>query len=226
MILGASLFFILVTVYMILYFAPTAKSGFFAPDAQRVFYLHLPSAITSYIAFSVVFVFSIIYLKTSNFKWDKVALSAAEIGIIFCSLALLSGGLWGKAEWDTYWRWEDIRLVTFLILWLIFSSYLGLRSAVEESEKRARLAAVFGIVGFVGVPLSYFSMYIWQTLHPIVISPGGGGLNAQMGMTLGISFITFILFFVYLLLFRIKTEHLVQRLEDLKDSVEELENGG
>jgi heme exporter protein C len=85
---------------------------------------------------------------------------------------------------------------------------------------------VFGIVGFVGVPLSYFSMYICQTLHPIVISPGGGGLNAQMGMTLGISFITFILFFVYLLLFRIKTEHLVQRLEDLKDSVEELENGG
>jgi heme exporter protein C len=225
-ILGLTLILMLVAIYSIFIYAPypSDDSGFAAPKAQKIFYFHLPSAITCYIAFIVVFISSILYLHSKKQKFDIAANSAAEIGIIFCSLALITGALWGKAEWNEYWRWEDIRLVTFLILWLIFIAYLGLRSAVDEDEKRARLSAVFGIVGFVGVPLSYFSMYIWRTFHPIVISPGGGGLIAEMGVALMISFITFIFMFVYLLLKRINISYLEDKVEELKDLMEGVEN--
>lgn len=216
----------MITIYMILFYAPLPKedSGFAARYAQKIFYLHLPAAIISYIAFTVVFVSSIVFLKKPDQKWDNIAHSSAEIGIIFCTIALVTGATWAKAEWQTYWRWEDIRLATFLILWFIFIAYIGLRNSIDEPEKAGRLAAVFGIVGYVGVPLSYFSMYIWQTLHPVVISPGGGGLNQQMGYALLISFITFILLFVVILMYRIKIMRIEQKVEELKELIEGVEN--
>jgi heme exporter protein C len=212
---------------MILRFAPTPshESGFAAREAQRIFYLHMPIAIISYVAFTVTFICSIIYLKTSNSRWDLLASSSAEIGVVFCTLTLITGSLWGKAEWNAYWRWEDLRLVTFLILWLIFAAYLGLRNAIEEPEKRARLSAVFGVIGFVGVPLSYFSMYIWRTFHPVVVSPGGGGLKTEMGIALGFAFITIFLIYSYLLINHMKVKLLEQRLEELKDNIEGVEHG-
>lgn len=222
LILGFAL--MVVNVYMALIHAPEASTGFAKPVAQRIFYYHLPSAIMSYLAFTVVFIASIIFLQRTSYLADVVAQSAAEIGIIFCTLALVTGALWGKAEWNAYWRWEDIRLVTFLIVWLVFAAYLGLRSSIDEPEKRGRLAAVFGIIGFVGVPLSYFSMYIWQTLHPIVISPGGGGLSPEMGQALGTSFVTFIIIFVYLLITRVNIELLELRLDSQKELIEGVEN--
>jgi heme exporter protein C len=216
--------FMMISIALMLVFVPEVRSGFAAPVVQRIFYVHLPSAIMSYVAFTVVFIASILFLKNQSYKWDILASSSAEIGLIFCTLALITGALWGKAEWDAYWRWEDIRLVTFLILWLIFSSYLGLRNAVDEPEKRGRLSSVFGIIGFIGVPMSYFSMYIWQTLHPKVISPGGGGLSAEMGFTLLISFITFILLYAYLLSLKMKISTMEQKVEEIKDMIEGSEN--
>jgi heme exporter protein C len=165
------------------------------------------------------------YLKTSSQRWDVIALSAAEITLLFCTLTLITGALWGKAEWDKYWRWEDLRLVTYLILWLILCAYLGLRSSIGEPEKRARLASVFGIVGFVSVPMSYFSMYIWRTLHPVVVSPGGGGLNEQMRFALILAFITFLLFLSYMMVKRTELEELEQGIDDIKESMEGIYNG-
>ena len=215
----------LATIYAAVLFAPPISSGFFAPDAQRIFYLHMPSAISSYIAFIVIFIASILYLKTSNQKWDIIALSSAEIALVFCTVTLITGALWGKAEWDKYWRWEDLRLVTYLILWLILCAYLGLRNSITEPEKRARLASVFGIIGFVGVPMSYFSMYIWRTLHPVVVSPGGGGLNEQMRTALIMAFITMLLLYSYILHKRIVIEELEHKIEEMKESMEGDENG-
>jgi heme exporter protein C len=214
----------MLSIALMLLFVPEVKSGFAAPVVQRIFYVHLPSAIMSYVAFTVVFTASIIFLKNQNYKWDIIAASSAQIGLVFCTLALITGALWGKAEWDAYWRWEDIRLVTFLILWLIFSSYIGLRNAVDEPEKRGRLSSVFGIIGFIGVPMSYFSMYIWQTLHPKVISPGGGGLSAEMGITLLISFFTFLILYAFILLLKVNISSMEQKVEQLKDLIEGSEN--
>lgn len=226
-----ALILMIVTIYMILIFAPIpgedpdSESVFSSPDAQRIFYLHLPSAIVSYIAFTIVFGASIVYLIKKTNKADIIAAASAEIGIIFCTITLFTGSLWGKGEWGVYWRWGDIRLVTFLVLWLIFAAYLGLRNSIEEPEARARLASVFGIVGFVGVPLSYFSMYIWQTLHPIVISPGGGGLNREMGFSLLVSFTAFIFIYISLMMNRIKIAKLEQKMEDLKAEMEGIIDG-
>ena len=148
---------------------------------QRIFYIHLPSAFVSFLAFFVVFLGSLGYLLTRRPHWDWVAASAAEIGTIFCAAVLLTGPLWAKPVWGIWWTW-DARLTTTLVLFLIFVGYLMLRQYVGEADRRARLAAVVGIVGFLDVPIVYMANRWWRTQHPAPVIAGGeaSGLDPRM----------------------------------------------
>ena len=169
-----------------------------------IFYFHVPLAWVAYIAFFVVFISSIRYLQKGGQKWDIFALSSAEIGVIFCGLVLVTGMIWAKATWGVYWIW-DPRLTTSLVLWLLYAAYLMLRSAIPEPERKARLASVFGIIAFVGVPLSYLSIHLWSTIHPEVVTSGGIKGHFIISALL-INLIAFTLLYVYLFLLRVEIE--------------------
>lgn len=224
-LLPICLIIMLLAIYASLIYAPTVKSTenytWTSPETQRIFYFHLPLAITSYLAFFIVFLSGILYLQKKNIKWDIVASSSAEVGVLFCTLAIITGTLWAKAEWGMFWDWGDMKLNTTLVLWMIFIAYLSIRNSIDEKGKRARLSAVYGIIGFVGVPLSYFSFYIWEYIHPKVVSPGGGGLKTEMRTALMISMFAFFIFYFYLLLKKIELEKLSERIEVIEEKLEE-----
>jgi len=185
--------------------------------AQRIFYFHVPSAWLAFLAFFVVFVASILFLWKKDRTWDIVALSSAEVGVLFTSLVLLTGPIWAKPTWGTWWVW-DARLTSTLVLWLIYVAYLMLRSFAGEEERGARFAAVFGIAGFVDVPIVYFSIRWWRTMHPAPVVAGGrgGGLHTEMFQTLLVALMTFTFFFLFLLIQRIRLERTRDLVEEMK----------
>ena len=191
----------LVNMYLIFMVAPTdAVLG----HVQRIFYLHVPVAIVSFIAFFVVFVASIGYLINRKPGWDGVAHAAAEVGVVFVSLALLTGIVWAKPVWGVWWTWEP-RLTTTLILWLIYVAYLMLRAYVPNRRQGALYAAGLGIVGFVDVPIVYYSVQWWRSIHPsAVVGPlaEADALEPIMQWILLFSLVVFLLLFLYLLLER------------------------
>jgi heme exporter protein C len=214
---------ILISIYVVFFVAkipidPGQAAG--DPNDFKIFYFHLPIAISAYLSFAIVFVASILYLRTKQQKWDIIALSAAEIGVIFAILTLLSGSIWGKSAWNAYWVSWDIRLNTSLVLFLIYLSYLMVRQAVEEPEKRARLSAVFGIVGFISVPVSFLSVRFYARQHPCVVPPcpsgGGGGISGDVLIFLLINFAAFFLLVASLMLQRIDNEKLKEKINELK----------
>jgi len=215
----------LLAVWMIFFYLPEMRSGSgeVLDGSFRIFYFHLPIAFTSYLAFFIVFIASIFQLKQSSRKWDIVALSAAEVGVVFALLVLVTGSIWAKATWGWYWIWEP-RLTTSLVLLLVYLAYLMLRQAVEEPEKRARLAAVFGIIGFVSVPLSFFSVRLWRSAHPLMFggsaygSTGGGLEGSSLQLTLLVNLIAFILLFAAMLVYRIRNEEMKEDIEDIHSS--------
>lgn len=191
-----------VALYAAFLFAPReATMG----DVQRIFYFHVPNAWVAFLSFGVVFVASIQWLRTKGYWWDAVAVSAAESGIVFTTIALVTGSIWAKPTWGTWWDW-DPRLTTTLILWLIYVSYMMLRSVVENPAKRASLAAVVGIVGFIDVPVVFMSIRWWRTIHPVVITGSSVDLDPSMIVTLMVCLATFTILFVHLLRLRIKLE--------------------
>ena len=198
-------------LWMALFYAPREMM---MGDAQRIFYFHVPSAWIGFFAFFVVFVASLVFLRTRQRRWDALALAAAEIGVVFTTLVLLTGPLWGKVVWGVYWVW-DARLTTTLILWLIYVGYLMLRSSAE-GERRARFAAVLGIVGFLDVPLIYLSVSWWRTMHPGYVVTEPGGLAPQMTQTLMVALASFTLLFALLLVARLRLEQVRDRLNVLR----------
>ena len=194
-ILGAVL--MLVDVYLIFMVAPTDSV---LGNVQRVFYFHVPMAIMSFLAFTVVFVAGILYLVKRNEKWDRLAHAAAEVGVVFVTLALITGIIWARPVWGVWWTWEP-RLTTTLILWLIYVSYLMIRAYAPNRAQGAVYAAVVGIVGFVDVPIVYYSVQWWRSIHPsAVVGPlsEAGALQPVMQGILLFSFVTFLVLFLYL----------------------------
>ena len=191
----------LVNVYLIFMVAPTdAVLG----NVQRVFFFHVPMAIMSFLAFGVVFVASIGYLVGRKPGWDRVAHASAEVGLVFVSLALITGVIWARPVWGVWWTWEP-RLTTTLILWLIYAGYLIIRSYAPNRERGAVYSAVVGIVGFVDVPIVYYSVQWWRSIHPsAVIGPlaDSGALEPVMQVVLLVSFMAFLALFVYLVVER------------------------
>jgi len=202
-------------LWLALFYAPReATMG----DAQRIFYFHVPSAWIGFLAFFVVFVSSILYLLKGEQRWDALALSSAEIGVVFTTLVLLTGPLWAKAAWGAYWTW-DARLTTTLILWLIYVGYLRLR-AVADSRRMSRLAAVTGIVGFLNVPIIYLSVVWWRTMHPTLLINESGGLDPKMRMTLLVALLSFSLVYAWFLLARVRLEQKRERLAAMRAAME------
>lgn len=194
--------------------------------AQKIFFFHVPLAWDAYLAFFCTFLASIAYLRTTNPRWDALAYSAAEIGTVLTSLVLISGSIWGKAVWGTWWTW-DARLTSTLVMWFIYVAYLMLRSSIGRSTVRAaRYAAVLGIVGFVDVPIVHMSVTWWRTLHPqpTVANPAGPTLPGSMLATLMLCLVTFTIFFVWLLRERMAVEYLRQEVDALSASIMESES--
>lgn len=175
---------------------------------QRIFYIHMPSAIVAFHSFFVVFVASIGYLITRRAVWDRVAVSAAEVGTVFCAAVLISGPLWAKPVWGIWWTW-DARLTTTLVLFLMFVGYLMVRRYVENADRRAVLSAVVGILGFVDVPLVYMANRWFRTQHPQPVIGGGegSGLDAQMwvGVLWALAALHALAVFLFLQRYRLET---------------------
>ncbi|OKY77202.1 MAG: ABC-type transport system involved in cytochrome c biogenesis permease component [Candidatus Methanohalarchaeum thermophilum] len=177
---------------------------------QKIFYYHVSSAWNAFLAFLIVAISSIIYLKTKENKWDIYALSSAEIGVIFSAITLITGSMWAKGSWNTWWTW-DPRLTTALVMWLIYASYLTLRKSLK-TEKKARLSAVFGIIAFTSVPITYLSIRIWPTIHPNLEF----SLMLPAKMTLILSITAFTLLYIYLFHLRTKIEKTKEKIKKLK----------
>ncbi len=164
--------------YAALFLAPTERS---MGLIQRIFYFHVPSAWTAFVAFLIVFVANIAYLLRRAARWDWLAVSAAEVGLAFCTAVLVTGPIWAKPVWGIWWTW-DARLTSTFVLWVLYASYLLLRTLVADPERRAVVSAVFGIFAFLDVPLVYMSIRLWRTQHPQPVIAGGtaSGLDPQM----------------------------------------------
>lgn len=174
---------VLATFVRALWFTPLdALQG----PAQKIFYVHVPSAFTAlYIAFPILAIASAVYLWLRDVRADRVAESAAEVGLVFMTVVLVSGPIWGKPIWGTWWTW-DARLTLTLFLFLLFLGYLTLRAAVREPVERARFSAVLGIMALVLVPFIHLSVYLFRTLHPqpILLKPSRPSLPPEMLRTL------------------------------------------
>lgn len=208
----------LVDVYLIFMVAPTDSV---LGNVQRVFYFHVPMAVMSFVAFFLVFVASIVYLIGRNDKWDRLAHAAAEVGVVFVTLALLTGIIWARPVWGVWWTWEP-RLTTTLILWLIYVAYLMIRSYAPNRRQGAIYAAVVGIVGFVDVPIVYYSVQWWRSIHPsAVVGPlaESGALPPIMQVILLFSFVTFLALFLYLLVERVALRNAEDQLRSLRFSL-------
>jgi heme exporter protein C len=202
----------LLALYTIFIYAPVEKT---MGIIQKIFYIHVPAAFLAYLGFFITFVASIIYLYRKDSKWDTVAHCAVETGVIFCTLVLITGPIWAKPIWNVWWTW-DPRLTTTLILWFTYVAYLMLRRVVKENQ-RANLAAVFGIIGFVNVPLTFFSIRLWRTIHPVIITSKGFNMIWPMKLSLIITFIAFCFLFFSMLISRVRLERLKIRIEEIND---------
>jgi len=210
---AAVLFTAMVAIY---FFVPTERTE---GAVQRIMYFHIPCAWLSFFAFFVVFLCSILFLWKKDREWDIYAHASAEIGVVFCSLVLITGPIWARPIWNAWWVW-DARLTLTLILWLIYVSYLMLRSQTEPGSMRARYAAVLGIAGFLDIPLIHFSVLWWRAFHPqpkIITSEGlGKGLDTSMMITLLISLAAFTLLYFVLMGQRVRQEKLRDEIDRIK----------
>ena len=197
-------------------FAPTeTEQGF----VQKIMYIHVPSVIVTYLAFFVTFAFGIAYLWKRLLVFDRVAKVSAEIGLIFCAMVLLSGAIWGRPTWGTYWVW-DARLTTTLLLFLIFLGYFLLRLSVQDREKEARFASVLGIIGFLDIPIVHKSVEWWRTLHQpstlFKVEEGAAkpAMPPELLYPLLASMFAMLLFYGYLMLLRWQMEENQDQLHE------------
>jgi heme exporter protein C len=168
--------------------------------AQKIFYIHVPSAfIGLYVAFGIVAVAGGLYLWLRDERLDRVAASAAEVGVVFMTVVLITGPMWGKPIWGTWWTW-DARLTLTLFLWCVFVGYLILRGAIDDPATRARYSAVLGLLGALLVPFIHLSVYLFRTLHPmpIVLKPSRPSLPPSMLTTFLMACLAFVLLFAAL----------------------------
>ena len=150
---------------------------------QKIFYLHLPSAINTFLACMVCFIGSIAYLTQRQSKWDDLAAASAKLAVQFCTVVLVTGMIWGHKAWGQWWTWSP-RLTFSLVLWLLYVVYLMIRSSVESGQRRAVIAAVYAIIAFLDVPLVYLSVRLMPDIHP-----GSVPLDPEMKLTLALCFV-------------------------------------
>jgi heme exporter protein C len=209
----------IMAIAMMFFYAPIERE---MGIVQKIFYFHVPLAWNAFLGFGIVFFASFRYLATRDPKWDARALSAAEVGVLFTTLVLITGPIWAKPVWGIWWTW-DARLTLTFVLWLIYMGYLMLRRYIEAPERRAVLAAIIGVTGFVDVPLVYFAIRWWRTQHPQPVIGGGAdsGLDPKMATTLWVSTAAYLLLFTVLYRRRLAVENLRNQLDAIRAEREE-----
>jgi heme exporter protein C len=203
-----------VTLFLVFLVAPReAVMG----DIQRIFYYHVSAAWTGYLALLVAFLASLLYLLRRERRWDRLALSSVEIGLIFVTEGIITGSIWAKAAWGVWWTWEP-RLTTSAVLWLVYASYLTLRQATEEEGRQARFAAVYGVLGFVAVPINFMAIRWWRTVHPLVLAGTGVHLATSMLAILLLCVAAFTLLYFTLLSYRLRLQRMGEQIQQLRRS--------
>ena len=174
-------------------------------NVQRIMYVHVPSVLVAYLAYTVVFVASIAYLARRVEAADRVAHASAEIGVLFNGITIATGSIWGKPTWGTWWTW-DARLTSVAILFVMYLGYLLLRGMIEDRERGARYAAVLGIVAALNVPLVHFSVLWWRTLHqpPSLLKPGAPAMSSAILTPLLVNLAAYALLYAYFLAKRVR----------------------
>lgn len=190
-------------VVMALRVPPDTATG----DLIRILYFHVPSAWLAFLAFGVVALASLVYLWRRDRRWDVIALASAEFGVIMTALTLISGSMWGYKAWGAWWVW-DARLTLTLVMFLVYVGYLMLRAYVGTDEKRARYAAVLGIVGALDIPLIHFAVEWWRGQHPtaIIVTDSGPKLAGPLFPPLMVSLLAFTLLYLFVMLVRVRLE--------------------
>ncbi|MBI2847721.1 MAG: cytochrome c biogenesis protein CcsA [Chloroflexi bacterium] len=216
-LLAASFVLMMATLYLVFLYAPIEKE---MGIVQKIFYLMVPMGWLALLSFVITFIGSILYLTKKAVKWDILGHSAAEVGIVFTTLALATGSIWAKPIWGVWWDWGTPRLTSTLVLWLIYIAYFMVRGFATEEHRGATFAAIVGIVGFFDVPLIILSTTLWRGLHPPLIIFQEGGLDPRMRLALMASIVAFTLLYVLLVNIRVSirnNETELRRLKELSD---------
>jgi heme exporter protein C len=218
---------LVISLFMVFFFAPDERT---MGNVQRIFYFHVGAAWVAAVTFLIALIAGISYLRNPTTNKDTIALASVEIGVIFTSMTIVAGSVWGRPAWGTWWIWTP-RLTSITVLWLVYMAYFMLRGAVEDEERKMRYAAVYVILAFVTVVMTYISIRLLRDIHPVVF--GGVAESAQgadeglqdiargldsakMGMTLTASVITFSLVYLAWLANRLKLQRIVNEVAELK----------
>ena len=207
-----------VATYMVFIYAPIERV---MGPVQKVFYFHVAAGWVGMLGFAAAVVAGIAYLITRKPIWDLVGLGAIEIGLTFMLINIITGSIWARPIWNTWWTW-DPRLTTATIMELVYAAYLMLRQGIDDPDRRARFGAVYAIIGFISVPLTFFSIRIYRTIHPVVIGgadptvDGSFSMTPAMGATFAVALVAFSFLFVCLLWHRIRLGQLGARVEQMK----------
>lgn len=211
---------------LVFFFTPQERT---MGEVQRIFYFHVPTAWVGFLAFLVTAIAGVAYLRTRAPHWDLVGRVSVEIGLVFAVMTVLSGSIWARPAWNTWWKADDPRLMTYTFMVLLYVAYLMLRSGMEDPERRMRFGAVYGIVAFISVPITFFSIRLLSvavgTLHPVLIgsnSPtaqGGFDMTAPMRVAFFFSLFSFTVLYFCFLGNRLRLERFRERVEQLKAQV-------
>ncbi len=201
-----------VYLYMVWIFAPPELN---LGERIRIFFQHVAPALIGYLAFGVTLIFSVLFLWKQELRFDLVAAASTKVGLVFTTITLLTGMIWANATWGVAWNW-DPRETTTLILWIAYACLIAFRASMSDREVRAQYGSVFGIIAFPAVILSYISIHVWRTLHPIVITPGGLQMGFEHGITLMTSLFAIGLVYVLLLDLTYRIDSVSERLMELR----------
>ncbi len=219
----ATLLGMVVTFYLALFYAGTDVAE---GNVQRIFYIHVGAFTGGTIAFATTVIAGILYLIKRDAKWDRLAVSSVEVGLPLMTITLITGSIWARPTWNTWWT-GDPRLNSTAVMWLLYAAYLTLRAAIENPDRRARFASVYGILAFISVIYVFMIIRVrTDTLHPVVIGPSPADSTAQggfevraasrIGMTMGIASVWWILAACTLLWYRVRLENVAERVRVLK----------
>ena len=215
---AAAILLVIAAAYASFYVAPEERT---MGVLQRIFYFHVSCAWAGMDAFFLCFIANLLYVWKRDAKYDWLGVSAAEVGLVLTTVVLITGPIWAKPAWGIYWTW-DARLTSTFVLWLLYVSYLLLRTLIEEAERRALLSALFGIFAFIDVPLVFFSIRWWRTQHPapVIMGSPGSGLDPTMNKVFLFSVFAMHVFAAFLIVERYVLEKLRSEVDLLRREVE------
>lgn len=219
----ATIIMFVVCLAMIFFFAPTERT---MGHVQRIFYFHVGSAWVAAVAYFMALLGGIMYLRRPSRTWDTISMASVEIGLAFTTMTIVSGSVWGRPAWNTWWIWSP-RLTSITVMWLVYVAYFMLRGALDDEERRGRFSAVYVIAGFVTVLITYLSIRFLRDIHPVLIGQASveaeglqefsGGLeSAQMGITVTVATLTFTLLYLAWLFNRLRLQRMLDEANELK----------